>query len=348
MSAPADRVSSSSGATLAHVTVTAGAPTAGLPPTPLVRLSLLARSRLVLDIDPGYAAAFREILPPPVEAGHAQPAAHVRVARDAGALVPPEAPGRPPVLRLGRVGLWTSAAGAPYALLRSDNGRVSGTLELESRRSRISIAERAGDLRDAVSAFSIAVPLLLGRLGHVLVHAGAVIAPDGTAFLVVGDSRSGKSSTIATLIAGGWDYLSDDQLVLSPGPDGDTVVVEGWRSTFHLDAGWKDRVVTGDRVSVDPTTLGAGRWRRTAVLGGLLLSQVVDDSTHLRALGSADAFAAVVRQSPWVMADRVVAPHLVSLLRRVAAMPAARLILGEDSYAHPERLIPIVRAALGS
>lgn len=49
-----------------------------------------------------------------------------------------------------------------------------------------------------------------------LVHAGAVVSPAGTAVLLPAPSRSGKTTLVAALVAAGFDYLSDEAAAIDP------------------------------------------------------------------------------------------------------------------------------------
>jgi hypothetical protein len=87
-----------------------------------------------------------------------------------------------------------------------------------------------------------------------------------------------------------------------------------------------------------------------APFGGMLLPAVHPDATtSLSRATPALALAALVRQSPWLMADRGAAPSVLTLLRDAAARPAFSLVLGRDVYARgallAERLAPAVESA---
>ncbi|MEO8425168.1 MAG: hypothetical protein ABI595_14825 [Actinomycetota bacterium] len=51
---------------------------------------------------------------------------------------------------------------------------------------------------------------------HVLVHAGAVVTPEGRGVLLPAPSGSGKSTLVAALVQAGFGYLSDEAAVLDP------------------------------------------------------------------------------------------------------------------------------------
>src|SRR6185436_4050609 len=50
---------------------------------------------------------------------------------------------------------------------------------------------------------------------HLQIHAGAVVAPSGKAWIICGESGAGKTSLTLTLILNGWQWLSDEFAMLS-------------------------------------------------------------------------------------------------------------------------------------
>ena len=89
---------------------------------------------------------------------------------------------------------------------------------------RVSGAEAAlhvsdGGLEPVEGLVSIALAWLLAPHERYLVH-GAVIARDGVGYLVLGESRAGKSTLAAGALEAGWSVLSDDLAVIAPEDDG--------------------------------------------------------------------------------------------------------------------------------
>ena len=244
-----------------------------------------------------------------------------------------------PTLTLGRVAAWVDQERAAV-VLRGAALSSGGVLSLGAGRGRLQVdharpPEAAADL---YSMLTVSAALLLASQGRALVHAAAVVAPDGGGWLLAGDARSGKSTTCATLASAGWGYLSDDQVVLTGREDG--IEVEGWLRPFHLDG------ETGVRREVAAAELGlGGGWRRTASLAGAIFPTVSPaEPTLLTAIPPADALARLVRQTPWLLAQRATAPAVLALLARAVRGGVFSLRLGSDTYRKPARLA----ACLGS
>jgi hypothetical protein len=277
---------------------------------------------------------------PPNGSSPSETRAVIRISRGAS---PPRPPQTAPTLRLGTAHLWMQDRAA--AVL-SGTGGCWGTVDLETLRAELvmPLGADANAGSDAYSMLTISAALLLGRTGRILMHSGAVVSPGRTAWLLTGDSHSGKSTTTVNLISHGWDYLSDDQVILSGAPGNDEVTVDGWLRPFHLDEGWARGTPALRRATVDSTSLGLpGRPVGRASLGFLLFPTVVaQEPTSISPVPAVDAIAGLVRQSPWLLADPVAAPAVLELLKTIAMKPAYRLSLGLDTFKHGDRLAGIL------
>jgi hypothetical protein len=254
----------------------------------------------------------------------------------------PEPPDAPATLRIGAVRAWLDTQGETALMI----GGAGSFGEIDRPRHRARLAVRIGGsdatAMDLQPMLTIAAAILLGRIGRILLHAGAVVAEDGRAWLVVGDARSGKSTTSISLAASGWALLSDDQVVLQGSEVGD-LSVEGWLRPLHLDEGWDAHVPTGTRNTVAATSLGLRVIRGPIALAGTLHTSVAaGQPTHAEGMSAGEAFIGLVRQSPWLLADRPVAPSIVERLSAVARLPRFALSLGRDTFGEPMAL----RAAL--
>ncbi len=244
-----------------------------------------------------------------------------------------------PTLRLGGVDAWVSESG-DSVLLRSSDGVAAGRINLHTRHACINVLANVTPSRhsDVSAMLTLSSALLMNRLNRALMHAAAVAPPEGNAWLFVGDTHSGKTTTTLNLIVAGWDYLSDDHVVLSRDED-DAPVVEGWPRTFHLDAGWRSGSPQHHRVDFDPRQFTAAHRSRCTKLGGVLFPVVTaNEPTRLVPITAARALTAFVRQSPWLMADRHAARSTLALFTAIARLPAYELHLGLDTFSNPALL----------
>jgi hypothetical protein len=309
------------------------------------RQSLLFDRSLSVEIEPGLRGLVDGWLPrlssaPGIACDTG--GAFIRVAYGAASEMPPL--GAAPTMRLGSVAAWVVERTS--SVLLSGLHGCSGRVDLVSQHAELfgPIAPSAGAGEDLQSMLTIAAAMLLGRMRRALVHSAAVVAPDGGGWLLVGDAQAGKSTTCVTLITAGWDYLSDDQVVLHPTHDGRSAWLEGWPRPFHIDEGWPSGVPMHRRLAADPASFGPGRWRRTAPLAGLVFPRVEPSArTQLTPLAPADALARLVRQTPWLLADRGAARDVLDLLRGASSRRAYELRLGLDTYANAGRLAQRLR-----
>ena len=230
-------------------------------------------------------------------------------------------------------------------LALTTTSRARGWIDLAARRATIEAPSgddgRGDEERVEAAVYSmltLSAAFLLGRIGGALVHAGGIVDPEGRAWLLIGDTHAGKTTTTVSLVAEGWRFLGDDQVVLRANGDG-TLDVQGWPRHAHLDEGWAESAVTGSRAAVDLRAQWGDRWLSRAPLGGLLLPTVrASEPTSAARVDAATAFTALVRQSPWLIADRGAAPAVMALLRDASAQPAYGLSLGRDGYARGDVL----------
>lgn len=310
----------------------------------MVVLPLLHDGRLRVEAHPRLLPALDRWLPLLPRDTPADPdGAVIRVLPLEGA--PGAPPAEPRTLHLGGVDAWVSGDSARLI----GGAWLDGRIALDGGTAELRLAEDAEDAEAAswllYSAGTLAAALLLGRMGRALAHAAAVAPPAGDAWLMVGDSRAGKTTTCANLVSGGWSYLSDDHVVLYRDSAG-RVCAEGWPRAFHLDEGWAAGAVTRRRGDTDPHARWPGRWRRTAPLAGLLFPRVAADApTALEPAAGPDALQGLLRQSPWLLADRGCAPQVLELLRGAALLPSHALRLGLDTYTDPARLVRVVAGA---
>jgi len=323
-------------------------------------LTLTGDGSLALELDPLLAGAASPWLPGGIQ-GLGPPRAEA--ARLRLAVASPPLPGPPPLLHPGippgpTVG---EAVAVPLAPGRPAPGSTLHT----SAGWWVGVPARGGGLLDAAggtflldrtipsgplgSLLTLATALLLLRRGRTLVHAGAVEV-DGGAWLVVGDSGAGKTTTCLSMACSGGLLLSDDQVILfGGGSPRDVPQVEGWLRPAHLDTGWDRGSPTGRRVRVLPSTRGAstaGAGRRVPVMGMLVPRVSPSASTRLTPLPASEGFIHLVRQAPWLAAGGEGSAAVMELLRGAALAGSFRLTLGLDTFGRPGELTERIREGI--
>jgi hypothetical protein len=295
-----------------------------------VERSLLSDGSMTLRVDRDAWADVEAWVPRiPVTPPGAAARATITVVVGEPSFVPP---GEPPTLQLRSVAGWVERSGR--VLLQDANGHLSAVVDPSARSAAVRLggSSTVGERGLAIFAgLTLTAALVLGSLNRSLVHAGAVVAPAGGAWLLVGGTFSGKTTTCVSLMRDGWGYVSDDHVVLSKDAAGPRV--EGWPRRFNLDDGYDAGSSSGRRSRVEPDSLGPGGWCREARLSGLLFPSVrPEHPTSLVPIGVAGAFGGLLRQSPWLLADPVSAPGLLKLIESAARLPAFELRLGKDSF----------------
>lgn len=209
----------------------------------------------------------------------------------------------------------------------------------------------ASGLRDD-PLFTFPLLELLRHRGLYHVHA-AGLARGARGVLFPGDTGAGKSTLTVSLIRVGWDYLSDDALLLRSGPGG--VEALAIPDEFHLDP---TLAVPFPELNVLKERAGYNHSRRRAfrpeevydcslapacVPTLLLFPRIAPGGTRAEAITPSQALAELIRASALVLLDeRVAAPHLEALRRLVAQCRCYRLYHGPDALEDPERVPRLV------
>lgn len=307
-----------------------------------VHQALLGDGSLILSIDErlrGLAAQWMPSLPETRATAHA-PSASIRVDAGTAGQHPEDGPHS---ISLGHVRAWVNSA-AGNARLRSEDASISAEVDLNKRVAEVSVDETNASIADVTSALTIITAFLLVRAGMTPIHAAGVVHPDsGRAWLLAGDSHSGKSTTTANLVRAGWSYLSDDYVVLGLRDDGE-VTVEGWPDDFHLDEGFHAGESTGIRGTLRESALRPGSRVSSSLLHGVLFPRVSPgEPTLLSGVAPVVTLERLIRQSPWLMADSASAAKVLALLGNAASGWNGELRLGSDTFANPSLLDTLVR-----
>jgi hypothetical protein len=142
--------------------------------------------------------------------------------------------------------------------------------------------------------------------------AGVVETESGNGVLIVGPSGSGKSTLTLQLVASGWSYLSDDELLLSL-KDG-VVEARGFRSFFAV-----SEARAGLKHCFEPEVVFGSKRTVQAIPRALLFTSLNGESrSELSNLSQAETMTRLLRACPWATYDKSIAGANLELLSALA------------------------------
>jgi hypothetical protein len=215
----------------------------------------------------------------------------------------------------------------------------------------VAVLKRALDSRAHLgTAYAVvleSIVLLLRDRGLYGMHA-ATLAREGRGVLIPAVADSGKSTLAFRLVQSGWDYLSDDTVLLRRRPA--HVEVLGLRSHFGLDAdmeevfpeigrGREASLLKEEKWAVNIEAIFPGRRGARCVPHALLFPTIVDaDLSALHPVGAGEALRVLVEQSALSRVDIPGArEHFEALAWIAREVPAYRLRSGRDLLRDPGR-----------
>jgi hypothetical protein len=188
------------------------------------------------------------------------------------------------------------------------------------------------------------------RCGLFELHSAGVVTPDGAGVLIIGPSGSGKSTFATQLAAAGWDYLSDDTLLLYR--ESEVVHACALRRVFAL----RDETFSVSRIGdlkslttetapfdplkkrFDPRSVFPARFREACEPRTLLFSQVTQEpKTRTRPLSRSETMAQLIRMCPWACYDKPSAQTHLNVLAALARQARGfELLAGTDLFGNAE------------
>ncbi|HEX8354569.1 MAG TPA: hypothetical protein VF611_16810 [Pyrinomonadaceae bacterium] len=172
----------------------------------------------------------------------------------------------------------------------------------------------------------------LRRCGLFELHGAGLVEPEsGAGVLVVGPSGSGKSTLATQLANAGWQYLSDDSLLLHE--RGASVEARALRRQFAVTeptvaagvlGGFEDRLsepVPFDPLKrrFEPQELFPDRFTESCVPRAIFFPTLTHEaSSRTRKLSQAETMRALLRICPWACYDRGAAAAHLGVLAKVA------------------------------
>jgi len=201
--------------------------------------------------------------------------------------------------------------------------------------------------------FLLGLTYLFSHHGLFDLH-GAALAGNGSGYLLVGESCSGKSTTALSLVNHGWNYASDDSLLLKS--NGDVAEVLSFRKDFYVDpialskypeiahAIQEDRNQEAAKCFIDLENVFPDQFQGSIIPIVLIILKITSNkNSTLQKVNKAQAFAKLLKQSISIFFNRqVVGEHFNALKLLVNQSDCYELFAGGDLYHNPERILEII------
>lgn len=193
-------------------------------------------------------------------------------------------------------------------------------------------------------------------------HAAA-LARGERGLLIIGPSDVGKSTLAYSLVRAGWDYLSDDLVLLheSNGGINVNVSVHPFRRLFGLDPEAasafpeikevsRPHLAGGPKWAVDVEALRPGQFTDRCIPHVILLPKIANrPHSEIRKAGVAEAIRSAMHESPLLALEPDRVPqHMNALKQLVTQTSAYRLRAGRDLKGNPARADALLRPLLES
>lgn len=206
---------------------------------------------------------------------------------------------------------------------------------------------------------SHAVSSALRRADVFELHSGAVVDKvSAMSMLICGPSGSGKSTLTLQLAAAGWNYLSDDVVLL--GLKGDLVKAIGLRRFFALTRETVDMIalpqvktllsgaVTVHKLPLVPEELfPSGSIDSCQPNAILFVSVAKKEQSEVRALSAGETMSRLIRLCPWSCYDGAVARKFLDVLAKLVKQSRSfELLGGTDLLGEPKIMARFLTTAM--
>jgi hypothetical protein len=204
--------------------------------------------------------------------------------------------------------------------------------------------------------WSFAVLKLIRAVGYYSLHAAGVVSPQGRGVLIVGPSEIGKSTLALGLMRKGWQYLSDDAVLVRR--QGDGIRALALRRHFYLNA--SDVSLYGHLPFGPAIDDHAGRTKRRLCLEAAFPGQAVSattpalllfprissrEHTALHPLLKIEAARRLLEAAGSQLCDRATIGAELQVFRDLVGQAAAlELHAGRDVHREPAVLIRLLDA----
>jgi hypothetical protein len=240
-------------------------------------------------------------------------------------------------IRAGEPGGWVHLRWPGFAVARIEELRPGARVLLTR--------DALPDLDRLFRGFLLIVLIFLWKRDQRFhVHAGIARDPHGRGWMLVGNSHSGKSTTIALLASRGWQVGTDDIGFLMD--CGKRMGVMGFRDRIALrpegyqllGAPGGEPLARRNKAGFWPEDLGA-EWVQTVEPDLVVFTQAIGERTVITKAEPKEILANLIQNSLWVMFEATGATEHLELLSRLGSQARCfRATLGPDLFSNPDAL----------
>lgn len=286
-----------------------------------------------VEVDVALAGLLRDLAFQPAE-GEPAPAIRLRIERFREAANVPDGAGL--VFRIG------DFLGAEYEgefLIGDGDSLLRLDLEAGLMHACLGPGFLDGHLLRRQQFWGLGIVRMLRSLARYVLHAAALISPWGTSVLVVGPTRSGKSTLAYGLVGKGWRYLSDDAILLRD--NGQRVQALAFRKPFSLRP---DAATPQTKLRIDLERTHRDQYCDAAFPEVVLFPTIVHSpESHFTPLSPSHALYRFLNESAPPLFDVQTMPAQLATLRCLASQARCfELAAGRDLLHDPE----IIRRAV--
>lgn len=198
----------------------------------------------------------------------------------------------------------------------------------------------------------VALVFVLRRLGWYHAHGAALLDPAGRGWMLVGNCKTGKSTTTALLASHGWAVSTDDIAFLARHDA--RIVARGFRSPIALREGGRELLATRghlpgggselarrQKTAYTPEGLG-GRWAER-IVPEILLFPTIGTDTRVEPMRPREILSELVIWSRWVLYEALHSQEHLDVLGTLAAQATAyRTTFGPDLIQDPSLLQDLI------
>jgi len=240
-------------------------------------------------------------------------------------------------------GYYVISLGRSNIILDKTDYKTSGTLFPDFQGAK---------LKNRIDFFLLPITWYLYRKGVYIIHATAV-EKDGLGLLFLGESGSGKTTNAYNLVKLGWNFLSDDIVII--GKKDNSLYAGNVRKGITLDSKILEQndklsegIYSASNYSKDKRYVFLERVYPKRIINGfspdlLIFCSLEEKESRFERMNRSDAFSHLISSTASIIDDKVITQKQMTMLKELTSQcECFKLNSGTDIYNNPEILSKII------